>query len=151
MRYLAMRSRVVVSIISLIFLGVTAGDTHAQGTGPLRLVQTITMPNVKGRMDHLGVDIKGTRSFAAELNNNTVEVIDLKAGKQVFNIPGQSKPQGIFYSTDFKRLFVANGIDGTCKIYSGDKFTLIDSLTLGTNPNHVGYDTATKYIFVGLA
>ncbi len=138
-----MRSRVVVSIISLIFLGVTAGDTHAQGTGPLRLVQTIPMPNVKGRMDHLGVDIKGKRLFAAALDNNTVEVIDLKAGKQ-------SKPQGIFYSTDFKRLFVANGIDGTCKIYSGDKFTLIDSLSLGTNPNHVGYDPATKYLYVGI-
>src|SRR5258708_10571093 len=106
MRYLAMRSRVVVSIISLIFLGVTAGDTHAQGTGPLRLVQTIPMPNVKGPMDHLGVDIKGKRLFAAALDNNTVEVIDLKAGHQGFSIPRQSKPTSILYSTDLKRSFV---------------------------------------------
>jgi DNA-binding beta-propeller fold protein YncE len=145
-----MRSQIVVSIISLIFLGATASSTHAQGTGPLRFVQAIPMPNVKGRMDHLGVDIKGKRLFAAALDNNTVEVIDLKAGKRVFSIPGQSKPQGIFYSTDFKRLFVANGIDGTCKIYNGDKFTLIDNLALGTNPNHVGYDPATKYLYVGI-
>ena len=145
-----MRSRIVVSIISLIFLGATASSTHAQGTGPLRLVQAIPMPNVKGRMDHLGVDIKGKRLFAAALDNNTVEVIDLKAGKRVFSIPGQSKPQGIFYSTDFKRLFVANGIDGICKIYTGDKFTLIDNLSLGTNPNHVGYDPAAKYLYVGI-
>jgi DNA-binding beta-propeller fold protein YncE len=145
-----MRSRIVVSIISLIFLGATARGTHAQGTGPLRLVQAIPMPNVKGRMDHLGVDVKGKRLFAAALDNNTVEVIDLKAGKRIFSIPGQSKPQGIFYSTDFKRLFVANGTDGTCKIYAGDKFTLIDSLSLGDNPNHVGYDPATKYLYVGI-
>jgi DNA-binding beta-propeller fold protein YncE len=145
-----MRSQIVVSIISLIFLGATASSTHAQGTGPLRFVQAIPMPNVKGRMDHLGVDIKGKRLFAAALDNDTVEVIDLKAGKRVFSIPGQSKPQGIFYSTDFKRLFVANGIDGACKIYNGDKFTLIDNLTLGTNPNHVGYDPATKYLYVGI-
>jgi DNA-binding beta-propeller fold protein YncE len=145
-----MRSRIAVSIISLIFLGATAGGTRAQGTGPLRLVQAIPMPNVKGRMDHLGVDVKGKRLFAAALDNNTVEVIDLKAGKRVFSIPGQSKPQGIFYSTEFKKLFVANGIDGTCKIYSGGKFTLIDNLSLGTNPNHVGYDPATKYLYVGI-
>ena len=145
-----MRSRIVVNAISLIFLGVSAGSAYAQETQPLRLVQAIPMPNVKGRMDHLGVDIKGKRLFAAALDNNTVEVIDLKAGKRVFSIPGQSKPQGIFYSTDFKRLFVANGTDGTCKIYTGDKFTLIHNLSLGDNPNHVGYDPATKDLYVGI-
>jgi DNA-binding beta-propeller fold protein YncE len=122
----------------------------AQGKESLRLVQTIPLPNVKGRMDHLGVDIKGKRLFAAALDNNTVEVIDLKAGKRVFSISGQSKPQGIFYSTDFKKLFVANGTEGTCKIYSGDKFALIENLLLGINPNHVGYDPATKYLYVGI-
>src|ERR1700694_1201646 len=96
-----------------------APNVCAQEKLPLKLIQTIPMPNVKGRMDHLGVDIKGKRLFAAALDNNTVEVIDLKAGKRVQSIPGQNKPQGIFYSTDFKRLFVANGNDGTCKIYSG--------------------------------
>src|SRR6266478_4039680 len=105
----------LIALVSMIASAIRA-NAPQQGKDPLRLVQTIPLPNVKGRMDHLGVDIKG---------------------KRVFSIPGQSKPQGIFYSTDFKRLFVANGTDGTCKIYSGGKFTLIDSLSLGTNPNHV--------------
>lgn len=137
-------------LLGLTVLAALSTQAYAQDHAPLRLVQTIPMPNVKGRMDHLGVDIKGKRLFAAALDNNTVEVIDLKAGKRVQSIPGQSKPQGIFYSTDFKRLFVANGNDGTCKIYSGDKFTLIDNLSLGINPNHVGYDPATKYLYVGI-
>lgn len=125
---------------------------HGQDKSPLKLIQTIPMPNVQARMDHLGVDIKGKRLFAAALgdNQNTVEVIDLKAGKRVHSIPGQSKPQGVFYSPDFKRLYVANGTDGTCKIFSGDDFRLIDSLPLGTNANHVGYDPATKYLYVGI-
>src|ERR1700730_11910096 len=127
-----------------------AHNVRAQDSLPLLLVQTIPLPNVKGRMDHLGVDVKGKRLFAAALDNNTLEVIDVKAGKRIFSIPGQSKPQGVFYSPDFKRLFVANGTDGTCKIYSGDGFKLIDSLSLGTNPNHVGYDPATKYLYVGI-
>jgi DNA-binding beta-propeller fold protein YncE len=137
-------------LLGLTVLASLSTQAYAQDHAPLRLVQTIPMPNVKGRMDHLGVDIKGKRLFAAALDNNTVEVIDLKAGKRVQSIPGQSKPQGIFYSTDFKRLFVANGNDGTCKIYSGDKFTLIDNLSLGINPNHMGYDPATKYLYVGI-
>jgi len=124
----------------------------SQQSAPLRLVQTIPMPGVHGRMDHLGVDVKGKRLFAAALgeNQNTVEVIDLNAGKRTFSIPGQSMPQGVFYSAEFHKLFVANGTDGTCKIFRGDDFKLIDSLKLGTNANHVGYDPASKYLYVGI-
>ncbi len=135
------------SVLGLTVLASLSAQAHAQDNVPLRLVQSIPLPNVKGRMDHLGVDIEGKRLFAAALENNTLEVIDLKAGKRVFSIPGQSKPQGVFYSPDFKRLFVDNGDDGTCKIYAGDTFKLIDSLPLGTDADHVGYDPATKYLY----
>ncbi len=129
-----------------------ATNARAQNKLPLQLVQTVLMPNVHGRMDHLGADVEGGRLFAAALGDtqNTVEVIDLKAGKRVFSIRGQSMPQGVFYSSDFKRLFVANGKDGSGKIFRGDNFELIDSLSLGTNANHVGYDPGTKYVYVGI-
>src|SRR5260370_8263727 len=100
-----MRKLAVVGLAVLTSLSV---QVYAQEQPPLRLIQTIPLPNVKGRMDHLGVDIKGQRLFAAALENNTLEVIDLKAGKRVFSIPGQSKPQGVFYSSDFNKLFFAN-------------------------------------------
>lgn len=118
---------------------------------PLTLVQRIPMPGVTGRMDHLGVDLAGYRLFAAALgdNQNTVEVIDYQAGKRIFSIPGQSKPQGVFYSPDFGKLFVANGGDGTFKSFGGKDYQLIASVPLGTNPNHVGYDPATKYLYIG--
>jgi len=134
------------------WFAVFAIPAPSQESAPLRLVQTIPMPGVHGRMDHLGVDVKGKRLFAAALgeNQNTVEVIDLNAGKRTFSIPGQRMPQGVFYSAEFNRLFVANGTDGTCKIFRGDDFKLIDSLILGTNANHVGYDPASKYLYVGI-
>lgn len=130
-----------------------ATNARAQNKLPLQLVQTILMPNVHGRMDHLGADVEGERLFAAALSDtqNTVEVIDLKAGKRVFSIRGQSMPQGVFYSTDFKRLFVTNGKDGSGKIFRGDNFELIDSLSLGTNANHVGYDPGTNVFMSELA
>jgi hypothetical protein len=118
---------------------------------PLQRVQTIPMPGVLGRLDHLGVDIEGGRLFAAALGDrqNTVEVIDLKLGKRISSVRGQSMPQGVFYSTDFKKLFVANGRDGTVKIFSGDNFQLLDNLPVGTGADHVGYDQDTKYLYVG--
>ncbi len=124
----------------------------AQSNAPLKLVQTISMPGVQGRMDHITADVKGKRLFvpANGDNQNTVEVIDLKAGKWISSIPGQSKPQGTFYSTDFNTLFVTNGTDGTCKIFRGGTFKLIASLILGTDANQVGYDPDTKYLYAGL-
>ena len=124
---------------------------HGQDKLPLKLIQKVPIPNVKGRLDHFGLDLVGQRLFVAALgeDQNTVEVIDLKSGKWIASIPGQSKPQGLFYSPDFKRLFVANGTDGTCKIFDGDAFKLMDSLPIGTDADHVGYDPATKYLYLG--
>ena len=139
------------ALLWILLLGF-AGNARGQAGAPFKLLQKIPMPNVKGRLDHFGVDLKGKRLFVAALGDdqNTVEVIDLKSGKWVSSIPGQSKPQGLFYSPNFKKLFVANGTDGTCKIFTGDKFKLIDSLPLGTDADHVGYDPATKYLYVGI-
>jgi len=39
----------------------------------LRLVQTIPLPNVKGRIDHMDVDVKGRRLFVSGLENDRVE------------------------------------------------------------------------------
>jgi DNA-binding beta-propeller fold protein YncE len=126
-------------------------DTQGQLKSPLKRIQTIPMPNVKGRLDHFGVDLDGMRLFVAALGDdqNTVEVIDLKMGKRVFSIPGQSKPQSVFYSPDFKKLFVANGTDGTCKIFAGDTLRPIENLPIGTDADHMGYDPATKDLYIG--
>jgi len=146
------KRQTVLAIICLILALMGTRNAQAQDRLPLQRVQTIPMPGVSGRMDHLGVDVEGGRLFAAALGNNqnTVEVIDLKAGKRIFSIRGQSMPQGVFYSADFKKLFVANGKDGTVKSFRGDSFELLDSLSIGTNADHVGYDQATKYLYVGI-
>src|SRR5678809_221994 len=55
---------------------------------PMKLVQTIPLPGVKGRFDHFSIDANGNRLFVAALGNNTLEVIDLAAGKRIESIPG---------------------------------------------------------------
>jgi DNA-binding beta-propeller fold protein YncE len=146
-----MKKQYATVLVVCLFAFLLALNGKAQSNAPLKLVQTIPMPGVQGRMDHITVDIKGKRLFipANGDNQNTVEVIDLQAGKRIASIPGQSKPQGTFYSPDFNTLFVTNGTDGTCKIFRGDNFKLIDSLLLGADANQVGYDPDTKYLYAG--
>jgi DNA-binding beta-propeller fold protein YncE len=146
-----MNKQAMCAAICLLLPPLGAQTAHAQEKQPLQRVQTIPMPGVLGRMDHLGIDIEGKRLFAAALGDrqNTVEVIDLKLGKRISSIRGQSMPQGVFYSDDFQRLFVANGRDGSIKIFSGDDFQLLGSLPVGAGADHVGYDQDTKYLYVG--
>ncbi|MDP9324435.1 MAG: hypothetical protein M3P13_12440, partial [Acidobacteriota bacterium] len=50
------------------------------GQQPLSLVQSIELPRVEGRIDHLALDPTGEKMFVAALGNNTVEVVDVKNG-----------------------------------------------------------------------
>jgi len=97
-----MKPRLLLGILALLLVPVMA--ISGQDKSPLKLIQKVPMPNVKGRLDHFGLDSAGQRLFVAALGDdqNTVEVIDLKSGKWISSIPGQSKPQGLFYSPDFK-------------------------------------------------
>src|SRR5207245_7039344 len=92
---------------------------------PLRLEKTIPLGAINGRIDHLAGDIVGNRLFVAALGNNTVEVVDLDAGKVVHTISGQHEPQGLFYWPENNRLYVANGQDGHLRVYDGRSFAQI--------------------------
>ena len=59
--------------------------THAE-EGPLQLKQTIPLPSVEGRLDHMEIDAVGERLFVCALGNNTVEVFDLRKGERVHSL-----------------------------------------------------------------
>src|SRR5215472_6056264 len=115
------------SLIAIVFLTALPRAATCQDTGnPLRLVQTISMPNVKGRLDHMDVDVKGKRLFVAGLENGTLEVVDLQAGKWMRSIPGFKKPQGALLVPALNKLFIASGDDAMLRVFKGDSLDLID-------------------------
>src|SRR2546421_10255860 len=76
---------------------------------PLTLVRSIELPRVEGRIDHLAFDATRQRLFVAALGNNTVEVVDVKAGTHIKSVPGFHEPQGIAVVSDAKLVAIANG------------------------------------------
>jgi hypothetical protein len=144
-----MKKFCLTGIAALQFLFVPLWRTDAQDRQPLHLVQIIEMPNVKGRIDHIDVDVKGKRLFVAGLENGSVEVLDLQAGKWVKSIPGFQKPQGIAYVESLNKVFVASGDDGMLRVFRGDTLGLLDSIKLELGPNRVAYDAHAKLIYVG--
>jgi DNA-binding beta-propeller fold protein YncE len=133
----------------LIILVATAAVGNAQQAAPLRLVETIPLPNVEGRIDHFGVDVEGHRLFVSGLGNNTVEVLDLSAGKRVQSMGGLAEPQGILYVPEFDEIFVANARDGKCRILDGRSFQPIGTVDFGDDADNIRYDRAAKLVYVG--
>jgi len=115
---------------------------------PLLLVQEIPLPNVGGRIDHFTFDAKRKRVIGAALGNNTVEVVDTFAGRDIHSITGAAAPQGVVYVGDLDKLFVANGTDGKLRIYDGDSFKLLNTVDIGEDADNVRYDPVGKKIYV---
>ncbi len=126
-----------------------AGTLGAAESSALRQVQTIPLPNVEGRIDHMSVDLQGQRLFVAALGNNTLEVLDLRAGKRIAGITGLREPQGIFFVPKENKLFVANGDDGTCKVFDGSSYKLLVTINYSSDADNVRYDATQNQIYVG--
>jgi DNA-binding beta-propeller fold protein YncE len=114
---------------------------------PLVLTGTILLPNVQGRIDHLGFDPKG-RLFISALGNNSVEVIDVSAGIRSNSITSIPKPQGVLYVQELNKLFVASD-EGKLYIYDALSFHLITSIDFGGDVDNLRYDNSSKQVYIG--
>ncbi|TMG82689.1 MAG: hypothetical protein E6H78_14105 [Betaproteobacteria bacterium] len=122
---------------------------HAAGEPPLVLVATIPMPDVKGRIDHLDVDVKGHRLFITALGNNTVEVLDIGANRHAKSIPGFGEPQGLAYLPESNRLYVANGSAGRVDVLDGGSLVPLKRIAKLDDADNVRYDSAQRAVVIG--
>lgn len=130
-------------LVFLLFL------SAALGAQPLRLEKTILLPGVKGRIDHLAIDVEGRRLFVAALGNDTVEVIDPIEGKPLRSIGGLHEPQGVYYWPAQNRLYVANGGNGKVDVFDAGSFQRIRQYDFNSDPDNIRFDPREKELFVG--
>ncbi len=130
---------------------VLSGPAAGQESQALSLETHIPLPNVKGRIDHFSVDVKGQRLFVAAVDNHTLEVVDLKSGQRVHTIADLAEPQGVFYDASTNRLFVACGLDGVTKIFDGTTFQILATVKFPDDADNIRYDTRGKGVIVGYA
>lgn len=126
----------------------SAGLAFGQSSA-LQLTQRIALPNVDGRMDHMGIDIAGQRLFATAFDNHTLSVIDLKAGQQVRLIPDLDEPQAAYYDAATNHLFVSAGGDGSVKMFDGKTFELLRTIKYSADSDNLRYDAKNKHVIVG--
>ena len=149
-RCVASRSmRWLIAFCSIAVYALFATQAYAQEKQVLRLVQTIPLPGVKGRLDHMGVDVDQKRLFVAAVDNNTLEVIDLTRGKVLKSLGGFKDTQdALFLGGDFNKLYVSS-LDGHVRIFQGETFNLVQDFKIEPDPNRLRVDPATNLIYFG--
>ena len=141
--------RMGIKMCQAMLLFLSATQAKAQASEPLKLEKTIQLLDVQGRIDHMSIDVKGQRLFVSALGNNTVEVIDLKAGKLANTITGLKEPQGVLFVADNGRLFVASSKDGTVKMFDGTSLKLLKTIEYGDDADNLRFDSSRQRVYVG--
>jgi DNA-binding beta-propeller fold protein YncE len=123
-------------------------EPPAAAQNGLTLEQKIPLGDVRGRIDHMAVDLTRRRLFVAELENDTVAVVDLQLGKLKHAITGVSQPQGLAYLPSTDTLFAASGGDGSVHAFVGDQYHAAGNIGLGEDADNIRVDAKTNRIFV---
>ena len=134
-------------VVFLVILVALATKSLAQEKAPLRLIQTTPTPGVH-KWDHFGVDLPGHRLFLSSMEPGLVEVFDLNTNKLVHTITGLTQPHSFVFRPDINKIFVVDGEASEVKVYAYDSYKLIGHIALTIDADCVGYDPATKYMYV---
>jgi DNA-binding beta-propeller fold protein YncE len=116
---------------------------------PLVLERKIALGEVRGRIDHLGIDLQRQRLFVTELGNDSLGVVDLAAGKVLRTIAGMSEPQGVAYASFADSVYVANGGDGSVRVLRGEDLAPVGRIELGSDADNVRVDRQRRRVLVG--
>ena len=143
-----MKKSVAIGVSFFVLLGV---GMHAQVPGPLKLIQSISLPGLKdGDFDHFQIDLTGRRLFLAAEDNSAVEVIDLNTNKVIHKITGSKAPHSMAYNPDSKKLFVVDdGGPNQVEIYDGTSFNFLGTIPMSAHADASVYDPVSKLFYVG--
>jgi DNA-binding beta-propeller fold protein YncE len=135
-------------VIFWMFFGAFVVQGRAQQAPPLKLIQTIHLPNVKGGLSHFGLDRKGNRLFATLQKEKSVQVFDLRTMNLLHTIGGFQQPYSVVYREDLDRIYVTDENGGALKIFDGKTYESIKSVELLLDAESMAYDPASHYLYI---
>jgi DNA-binding beta-propeller fold protein YncE len=145
-----MKQVLALIVATVIILGCHPRPLKAgQDPGLVTLVQRISLDEIVGRIDHLGLDAVHERLFVAALGNNSVEVVDLSTGKVRQHLRNLRAPQGVGFAPESNRLAVANAEDGSLRLFDGSSLEQTAIIDLKDDADNVRYDASSGRFWVG--
>jgi DNA-binding beta-propeller fold protein YncE len=141
-------SVVLLAALAAIFLARDAASEGAE-VPPLQLQATIPLGDVRGRIDHMAVDLARRRLFVAALGNDSLAVVDLEAQRLDRIIGELPEPQGVGYDAATDTLYVANAGDGSVRLFKGADLSPGGRIELGSDADNVRVESKAGRVFIG--
>ena len=113
----------------------------------LTLIGKIPMRGIVGRFDHLMIDPATMRAYVAALENQTLEVVDLKARRRVHTIESMREPQGILIVPGKNQVLVLSRGDGTCRSFDTHTFQQDRWVDVGHNADNLRLDPVRRIVY----
>ena len=117
----------------------------AQSSSGYHVVKKIAVGG-EGGWDYITFDARSHRLFAS--HGTKVVVINTDSDKVVGEIPKTEGVHGIAVANEFGRCFISNGRASTVSIVDLKTLTLMDTVSVGRNPDAILYDTFSRRVFV---
>ena len=131
----------------LVALALLSGAQQvAKRDKPLVFTEAIPLDDAKGRFDHFALG-RGVL-FVSALGSNAVEAINIGGRVVDHTITGVPYPQGVAFSAETNKLFVASG-RGKVYVYDGMSYDQITTIDFDGGADNLRYDAATKRVYVG--
>jgi YVTN family beta-propeller protein len=117
--------------------------------GALQFETKIPLGNVRGRIDHMAIDLARQHLFVAELENNSIGIVDLTNRKVLRTITGLKEPQGVAFVPATGTLYVANASDGSLRMFRGSEYAAMGQIDLGDDADNIRVDNAANQLVIG--
>jgi hypothetical protein len=140
--------RILLALLTVV-VGSLSASAQLPPQPPLAPMGVIVLDSVRGRIDHMAVDIVGQRLFVACYGNNSVEVIDLRTGERETSLRHLKAPQCVVYVPDRDEIVVSCGGDGTCRVFAGDDYDSLTTFDFKDDADNMRLDRKAERIYVG--
>jgi DNA-binding beta-propeller fold protein YncE len=144
-----MQIRLMHLIVPSLLAGALLPGTRPGVAQPALILESkIQLGDIRGRLDHMAVDLRRQRLFVAELENDSVGVIDFGTREIAHVITDVKRPQGLAYVPSTDTLFVANGGDGFLRMYEGAQYRALEPIHVGDDADNLRFDPESNHIYV---
>jgi DNA-binding beta-propeller fold protein YncE len=125
-----------VVVVASVAAGVSAPGYHLVSTWKI---------GGEGGWDYLKADSDARRLYIARATR--VIVVDLDSGKPLGEIPDTPGVHGIALAPEFGEGFTSNGRENTVSVFDLKTMKTRNKIRVGTRPDAIWYDPATKRVF----
>ena len=132
--------------VSTFATGCLAPPVATESNAPPVLERTIPLTGLRGRIDHLAIDLRRQRVFVAELGNGSVEAIDLAGGVSLGRVAGLKEPQGLADLPARDEFAVAGGRDGSVRFYRARDLSPTGTANVGSDADKMRVDTSGRVV-----